>query len=181
MYVSERAARDLRSQLTAKISTQDFNYIRDVSPAKLLTNLTSDVDAVKTFISLAIPSLISSVFIIIGASVLLFMINWRLALAVIAIIPIIGFSFQFVLKRVRKLFTSAQESIDWLNKIINESILGAFLIRILNSQTHEYQKFIEANARSRDISLQILKLFATLIPIITLTSNLAILVILMYG
>lgn len=181
VYVSERAARDLRSQLTAKISTQDFNYIRTVSPAKLLTNLTSDVDAVKTFISLAIPSLISSVFIIIGASVLLFMINWKLALAVIGIIPIIGFSFQFILKRVRKLFTSAQESIDWLNRIINESILGSFLIRILNSQTHEYQKFIEANARSRDISLQILKLFATLIPIITLTSNLAILVILMYG
>ena len=65
---------------------------------------------------------------------LLLSINWKLALAVLAVLPIIGVTFAVVLGRVRKLFTKAQEAIDWLNKVINESILGAALIRLLNSQ-----------------------------------------------
>src|SRR5207249_7095124 len=61
-YSSERVARDLRTQLIGKISQQDHAFIQQATPAKLLTNLTSDVDAVKTFVSQAIASFISSVF-----------------------------------------------------------------------------------------------------------------------
>src|ERR1035437_3637244 len=67
---------------------QEYSYIEKITPAKLLTNLTSDVDAIKTFVSTAIASIISSVFLIIGAAVLLLTINWRLALSVLAVMPI---------------------------------------------------------------------------------------------
>ena len=178
---SERVARDLRTQLTAKISVQEYAYIQQVTPAKLLTNLTSDIDAVKTFVSMAISSIISSIFLIVGASVLLLMINWQLALAVLTVIPIISITFFQVFKRVRKLFKRSQEAIDWLNKVINESILGAALIRLLNSQQAEYQKFLAANTEAMNIGLSILALFATLIPVITFATNLAMLVILSLG
>ena len=90
---SERVARDLRTRLMAKISTQDNAYIQQVTPATLLTNLTSDVDAVKMFVSQAVASLISSVFLIIGASILLLSINWKLGIAVLTVLPIIGVTF----------------------------------------------------------------------------------------
>ena len=125
-----------------------------MTTAKLLTNLTSDVDAVKLFVSQAVGSLVSSVFLILGASVLLLSINWKLGLAVLAVLPVIGVTFQVVLGRVRKLFIKAQGAIDRLNKVINESILGAALIRLLNSQHYEYEKFLAANTEARDISLQ---------------------------
>jgi ATP-binding cassette subfamily B protein len=82
---------------------------------------------------------------------------------------------------VRKLFVKAQEAIDWLNKVINESILGSALIRLLNSQQHEYEKFLAATTAARDISLSILRLFASLIPVITFAINLATLMILTMG
>lgn len=181
VYISEKVAKDLRARLVAKISTRSYAYIQEITPSKLLTNLTSDIDSVKSFVSQAISSLASSVFLIIGSSILLLMINWQLALAVIAIVPIIGVSFGFILGKVRKLFKATQETIDWLNKIINESILGASLIRILNSQALEYNKFLEASTQAKEISFGILKLFATLIPIVTFVSNLAILTILVLG
>jgi ATP-binding cassette, subfamily B, bacterial len=180
-YASERVARDLRTRLIGRISRQDHAYIQRLTPATLLTNLTSDVDAIKLFVSQAIASLISSIFLIIGASVLLLSINWKLGLAVLAMLPIIGVTFAVVLGRVRKLFTKAQEAIDWLNKVINESILGSALIRLLNSQHHEYDKFLAANTRARDISLSILRLFAGLIPVIMFATNLATLIILTMG
>lgn len=180
-WASERVAKDLRTRLAAKISVQSFAWIERLTPAKLLTNLTSDVDAVKLFVSQAIASIISSVFLIAGASALLLSINWRLGLAILGVIPFISITFQLVLRKVRTLFKRSQEAIDWLNRVINESILGASLIRLLNTQQIESQKFLLANTESRDIGLSILRLFASLIPAITLATNVATVIILMLG
>ena len=120
------------------------------------------------FISQAVSSIVASVFLILGASVLLLSINWKLGIGVLAVLPIIGGTFSAVNRRVRKLFRKSQEAIDWLNKVINESILGSALIRLVNSQDYEYEKFVAANTEARKISLDILRLFAGLIPVIIL-------------
>ena len=128
-YASERVAKDLRSELSGKISRQSYAFILKSNPSKLLTNLTSDIDSVKMFVSQAFVTIVSSVFVIIGTSVLLILINWKLALAVISIVPIIGGTFFLVLRKVRVLFKLSRENIDALNKIINESIMGSALIQ----------------------------------------------------
>lgn len=178
---SERVARDLRTRIVAKLATQDVAYIQRTTTATLLTNLTSDVDAVKVFVSQAVGSIVSSIVLIIGASILLLSINWKLGLAVLAVLPVIAVAFRIVMGRVRTLFSQAQKAVDWLNKVINESILGAGLIRLVNSQHYEYDKFVAANTQARDIGLNILRLFASLIPIIMFCTNLATLTILTLG
>lgn len=180
-YASEQVARDLRISLTAKISRQSYAFIQQANPSKLLTNLTSDIDSIKVFVSMAIASLASSIFIILAATVLLLTINWRLALAVLTIIPIISVAFFLVFRKVRVLFKKSREVIDWLNKVINESIMGAALVRVLNSQALEYGKFMDANTQARNLGMSILKLFATLIPIVVFVSNMASLTILALG
>ncbi|MGZ3928651.1 MAG: ABC transporter ATP-binding protein [Mucilaginibacter sp.] len=180
-YTSEKVARDLRTRLSGKISRQSSIFIEEANPSKLLTNLTGDVDSIKLFVSQALVSIVSSVFIIVGGSILLLTINWKLALCVIAIIPIIGITFAVVLKKVRVLFKESRAVIDWLNKVINESIMGSALIRVINSQQLEFDKFLKANAKARDYGLGILRLFAGLIPVITFTANAAGLTILALG
>ncbi len=181
VYTSEKVARDLRSRLSYKISTQSHAFIEQANPSKLLTNLTADVDSIKLFVSQAIVSIASSVIIIIGACVMLFTINWKLALAIVAIVPIIGGAFFFVLKKVRAIFLQSRQVVDRLNKVINESILGAALIRVINSQQLEYAKFLDANTQAKNLGLSILRLFAGLIPIIIFTANMAGLAILTMG
>jgi len=180
-YASERVAKDMRTQLSDKISQQSYAYVLKSNPSKLLTNLTSDIDSVKMFVSMAFVTIISSVFVIVGTSVLLILINWKLALAVISIVPIIGGTFFIVLRKVRVLFRKSREVIDSLNKIINESIMGSALIRVLNSQQPENMKFLETNLVSRNLGLSILRMFATLIPVIMFVANLAVVTILALG
>jgi ATP-binding cassette subfamily B protein len=180
-YASERVGKDLRSRLSDKISQQSYVFVLKSNPSKLLTNLTSDIDSVKMFVSMAFVTIISSVFVIAGTSVLLIQINWKLALAVISIVPIIGGAFFIVLKKVRVLFKKGREVIDSLNRIINECIMGSALIRVLNSQQPESIKFLETNLVSRNLGLSILRLFATLIPVIMFVSNMAIVTILALG
>ncbi|MBV8087507.1 MAG: ABC transporter ATP-binding protein, partial [Chloroflexi bacterium] len=179
--VAERVARDLRQALADALSRQRHAYIEGVGAAKLLTNLTSDADAVKTFVSNAIPSLVSSVVLIIGTAALLLAIDWQLALAVLLIVPAIGATFYVVLGRVRALFTRGQENIDRLNKVINESILGAALIRVLDAAGSERAKFQAANSRAQETGMQLLRTFAVMFPTVTFVSSLATLVILTLG
>ena len=180
-YASERVGFDLRKKLSDKISRQSFSFIQQANPSKLLTNLTSDMDSIKMFVSQAVTSIVSSVFIIIGTCVLLITINWKLAVPVIMMIPLIGITFFMILRKVRVLFKRGREVVDWLNKVINESILGSAIIRVINSQQTEYRKFLGASAEARDIGISIVTLFATLIPVITFVANLATLVILALG
>ncbi|HAH23512.1 MAG TPA: ABC transporter ATP-binding protein, partial [Prolixibacteraceae bacterium] len=180
-YASEKVARELRTRLSDKISRQSYSYILKTNPSKLLTHLTSDIDSIKMFVSMAVVTIFSSVFMITGTSVMMIRINYKLAIPIIAIIPIIGGTFFIVLRKVKVLFKRSREVIDWLNKVINESIMGAAIIRVLNSQQSEYHKFLEANTDARDLGLGILRLFAAMIPIVTFTANLAMITILMLG
>jgi ATP-binding cassette subfamily B protein len=180
-FTSERVAKDLRTKVADKISQQSYSYILKSDPAKFLTNLTSDMDSVKMFVSQAFVNIISSLFMVIGAAVLLITINWRLALAVLVIVPVIATAFFIVFRKVKVLFKKSREVIDALNRIINESILGSALIRVLNSQQPESQKFLEKNLESRDLGLSIVRLFSVLIPIVMFVSNLAVVTILALG
>lgn len=180
-FTAEKVARDLRDNIISKLSLQSFSFINKANPSKLLTNLTSDMSSVQTFVSQAFVSIISSVFIIVGVAVLMIMINWKLALAVLGIVPIIATAFFIVFRKARVIFKKSRKVIDALNKIINESILGAALIRVLNSQQPENQKFLEKNLESRDLGLSIVRLFSVLVPTIMFVSNLAVVLILALG
>ncbi len=180
-YASERVAKDLRTKLSDKISRQSFAFIQKIQPSKILTTLTSDIDSIKLFVSQAIVTLVSSVVIIFGASALLISINWRLALIVLTIIPIIGVTFGIIFSKIKVLFLKIREIVDWLNKVINESILGAAIVRVVNAQQSEYQKFLKVNTEAKNVGLGILSLFASLIPIITFVSGLATLAVVSVG
>ena len=92
-YASEKVGYDLRKKLSDKISRQSYSFIQNANPSKLLTNLTSDMDSVKMFVSQAVTSIVSSVFMIIGTSVFLLIINWNLAIPVLMIIPLVAVTF----------------------------------------------------------------------------------------
>lgn len=180
-YASERVAKDLRQNVADKISRQSYSFIQKSTAGKLLTNLTSDIDAVKIFISQGIIVLVSSLFIIMGASAMLLITNLKLGLTVLTIIPIMGLMFVGIFSKVGILFRKSQQIIDRLNKIINESILGSTIIRVLHGQSEEQAKFKEINTEAKENGLKILRVFSSMIPLITFVSSLATLIVLAYG
>ncbi len=178
---AERVARDLRNRLATKISQQSFGFVQETRPARLLTNLTSDVDAVKTFVSDVIAGLLSSALILVGATLMLLSMNWRLALAVMMVVPGIGVVFALVLRKVRPYFKETREVLDSLNKVINESVLGAALIRVVDGAEAECGQFVKVNDRARNVGLIILRKFAMMIPVVNLMAQVASVIILAQG
>ncbi len=178
---AEKIAAELRRQVIEKISRQSFKYINSVSTSKLLTNLTSDTDAVKQFINQGLVIAFAAVVQLIGSAILLLTINWQLAIPILLTIPVLGFSFGIIFKIIEKYFKKGQEVIDKLNRVINESIVGSALIRVLHARNSEIKKFTVVNQEARFVGLKIINGFASLIPIITLVVNAAFLTVLGYG
>ena len=168
-------------RLITKISHQPFSFINEITPEKLLTNLTGDIDNLKQVIALGLVQVFSSIILIFGSAALLISVNVRLALIVLTIIPLIIVLFVFVFSKIRHFFKKAQAIIDRLNKTINESIVAASLIRILNSQYVETQKFLEVNTQSKEIGLSILSLFASLLPLIGIIANFGLVAVVFIG
>jgi ATP-binding cassette subfamily B protein len=179
--VSERVAFDLREKLATKISSQGYQFIEDRNPAKLLTNLTSDIDSVKLFISQVIVTLVTSAVVILGTSAILISIDWELAAVVLLVIPGIGGSFYVMFSKVRPFFMQGRAVIDTLNKVIRENIVGAALIRVLDSGSQEHAKFAVANAQGRDIGFKIVRLFSFMIPMITFVAGMGTLTVVALG
>ncbi|MEP7103138.1 MAG: ABC transporter ATP-binding protein [Candidatus Dojkabacteria bacterium] len=180
-YTAERVAKDLRLKLSRKIAGGSFRFVQDQTSSKLLTNITSDVDGVKTFVSQAAPTLFSSIYLAIGAAWNMFQLNGSLALFTIAFIPVIIFAFTYIFGKIQKLFTKGQENIDALNKKISETIEGSALIRVLNSQKYETARFDVLNIVTRDIGKGILTGFATIFPLIGVLFNAMIIGIIWFG
>lgn len=179
--LSEGVGRDLRNKVSERISHFTYRQILTQTPSKILTNFTSDVDAIKGFIAQGLVMLLSSIILIIGSGILLFTINVKLALIVFGILPLILIAFFVLFKNVGELFGKAQGVTDNLNKVISENIFGSALIRVLNSQYFEVIKFTEVNEKAKEIGTSILKMFAALIPIITTVANLCVLAIVYFG
>ena len=180
-FASERVARDLRTRLADKVSQQTYAQVEAQTAAKLLTNFTSDIDAIKMFVAQAAPALISSAFVIVGASAMLLWMNWKLALAVLPVFPLMGVSFFMLMARVRKLFGQVQGIVDLMNRVLNENIVGAALIRLVNATARELDRFSDAADQARIVGLKILIQFAAMMPIFSFLANVATLTILTLG
>lgn len=180
-YISELIAKNLRTDLVDSISRQNYEFIAEKTSAKLITNLTSDVNEVKTLVSQGLVTGLAAILTLVGSSIFLVSINLKLGLMALSIIPLVAITFGLIFVRIGKLFKLSQENLDKINQVITESILAASLIRVLNSRQSEIKKFETTNQNSRQIGLKIISMFAALIPVINLLSNGAILIILWFG
>ncbi len=161
--ISEKTAKDLRDNLLVKITNSSYQWVQKHTPSELLTNFTSDVDNVKFFVSQGIVSSLTAIVLLLGSIILILTINLKLGLIAISILPIILIVFVFIFSRIGPLFRKSQENISKLNKVVNESIVGAMLIRVLNSQSIEESKFATVNETTKQIGYKIINLFSSLI------------------
>jgi ATP-binding cassette, subfamily B, bacterial len=180
-YTSEKVAKHTREKLVNSIATQHNDFVEAATPVHLLQNISGDVEAIKNFIAYTVVTVTSSLSVIFGATILMFKINWQLTLYVIAVIPLIGALFLMIMNRAQQWYRKRKTAFDRLNTIIHENILGAALIRTVNSQQFEYEKYVAANREIKHIGFSTLRLFSMLIPLIRFSGNVAGLSLLLIG
>jgi ATP-binding cassette, subfamily B, bacterial len=179
--LSEEVAKNLRQNLINSLSFKTFSQVATRGASDLITVFTSDVNNVKNLISQGLVLIFTSIILLVGSITMMLVTNWQLGLISIGTLPIIIITFAFLFSRIGPLFKIAQENLSALNLVINETVFGSALVRVLNSQQWEKGKFENKNQKAKDINIQIISAFSALIPIINIISNLGIVLVLYFG
>lgn len=180
-YIAERIGFEIKNDLIDKIIRETYAFIDKVTPSKILTNLTVDINNIKNFLSNGINTLITSLITIFGSLILMFKINPTLALIILPILPILIIIFGLIIRKMVRYFKKAQHATDSLNKSIDENIKGSMLVKVFVSEDEEKNKFSKRNKFAQKISINIVKVFSLLIPVINLASFVAIIIVLSVG
>lgn len=172
-FVGTKIVADLRSALFDHLHTLSISFYNRFSVGRLMSRLISDVGVLQEFVTWSITGLARAVFSLIGISVAMLALNWRLALVVFAVLPFMVLVARYWQSRVRTAYRKTRERIALINGYLNESISG---VRVTSSFGRERENFTHFDALNRsffDANVEATRLAALFFPAVDFFGSLA--------
>jgi len=144
--VSQRVAYDIRDAFYDHLQKLSFAFYDKAQTAQLMSRATVDVEAVRTFLSVGLLTLLQTTFLTLGIAYLLISMDWRLALMTLAFMPVIAWRAITVSGRLRPIWLRVQQLIATLGIRLQESLMGIGVIKGFSREEEEEVKF-QADAK----------------------------------
>ena len=184
-YFSSKAAicftSDLRSDVFKKVQQFSFANINQFSTGSLVTRLTNDIQQVQNVLMMALRMALRSPGMFIGALIMAFTMNARLALVILIVIPVLILSIGLILKTAYPRFEMLQKKLDRLNSGIQEALTNVRVVKSFVREDFEIQKFSALNEDLKDSSLRAMRIVIMTMPVMMLMMNITTLAVVWYG
>lgn len=128
-----------------KLHQLDFTYFNHTRVGDIMSRMTSDTDAMRHFLSWTTYNILDCVVMFVGAICVMFVIDWRLALALACVTPFIWFFARQLSSHARPLFLDIRNSLASLNSMVEENIEGNRVVKAFVREDYETEKFDERN------------------------------------
>ena len=172
---------DLRENLFAKVQNFSFKNIDQYSTGSLVTRLTNDIQQVQNVTMMGLRMMFRAPGMLIGALIMAFLMNTRLALVILVVIPFLTLAIFLILKTAFPRFTVMQKKLDRLNSGIQESLTNVRVIKSFVREDFEEKKFQDMNQDLKESSLNAMKIVIMTMPVMTLAMNITTLAVVWYG
>ena len=177
----QRIMYDMRMRIFRHLQKMDVAFFNSNPVGRLMTRVTTDVDALNELFTSGVISVIGDIFTLVGIVCALFWINYKLALTIFSVVPIL-FILTFVFKvRVRESFRRVRTAIAKINGFLQENISGVAVVKLFNQESKQYEKFTSINREHMDANLQSIFYYAIFYPLIELVGAAAVALIVWYG
>lgn len=172
---------DLRRDVFAKVQQFSFKNIDDFSTGSLVTRLTNDIQQMQNVIMMALRMMLRAPGMLIGALIMAFVMNAKLALVILVVIPLLTAAIVVILRTAFPRFQVMQEAIDKLNSGIQEALTNVRVIKSFVREDHEEEKFAANNSNLMDKSLRAMNIVIATMPVMMLAMNITTLAVVWYG
>ena len=172
---------DLRRDVFAKVQQFSFKNIDDFSTGSLVTRLTNDIQQMQNVIMMALRMMLRAPGMLIGALIMAFVMNAKLALVILVVIPLLTAAIVVILRTAFPRFQVMQEAIDKLNSGIQEALTNVRVIKSFVREDHEEEKFAANNSNLMDKSLKAMNIVIATMPVMMLAMNITTLAVVWYG
>ena len=155
--VGQKVIRDVRSRIYEKLQILSLDYFTLKRSGELVSRVTNDVKLIENAVSYALTDLIYQTFQVICFSVLTFVINWRMALVSVVVLPIVAIPMISVGRVLRKLSKRSQEKMADINSLLVETFIGVRIVRAFCAEDKEIAKFSKQNHEYYKIAMKSIK------------------------
>ncbi|SHJ40239.1 ABC transporter ATP-binding protein [Thermoclostridium caenicola] len=174
-------ANDLRKDLFRKIQEFSFTNIDQYQPGSLITRLTNDITQVQNMIQMLMRMALRAPGMMIGALIMAFALNSKLALVILCVIPLLAIAIYFIMKVAFPRFTNMQKKLDALNTTTQENLTNIRVVKSFVRERHEEDKFRRANAELKDSTLSAMNVVIFAMPVMFLAMNITTLAVVWFG
>lgn len=174
-------ASDLRSDVFAKVQQFSFRNIDDFSTGSLVTRLTNDITQIQGVVMMCLRMALRSPGMFIGALIMAFSINKKLALIILIVIPVLAIAIATIMCLAFPRFEVMQKKLDALNSGIQEVLTNVRVVKSFVREDHEIKKFSSLNNELKDTSLGAMKIVICNMPVMTLAMNITTMAIVWFG
>lgn len=171
----------LRNDLFRHINSLSYREIDTIGTSTLVTRMTSDINQVQSGINLVLRLFLRSPFIVFGAMIMAFTINFRAAMVFVVAIPLLSVVVFGVMLISMPLYKKVQKQLDQVLLTTRENLLGARVVRAFNRQEDEVRKFDQENALLVRLQVFVGKISALMNPVTYVIINGAVIVLIQTG
>ncbi|HLJ74593.1 MAG TPA: ABC transporter ATP-binding protein, partial [Thermoanaerobaculia bacterium] len=172
---------DLRKEIFRHLQKLDIQFFDRNPVGRLMTRVTTDVDALNDMFTAGFVAIFGDIFVLLGIVIVLFWMNWRMALVLFSITPFILLVSMWFRRGARVTYRQVRARIAAINAFLQEHISGMSTVQLFNREAREYEKFDELNARHRDANIDSIFYYAVFYPVIELIQTVGIALIVWYG
>lgn len=180
-HISNVTSYSIREQLFIKIQDYSFKTLNTYPVSMIVTRFTNDIRQIQNTIFMALRVMAKAPFLIIGSVTMSFIINVKLSLIFLVIVPILILFLYWVLIKGSRMFTKVQETVDWLNRIIQENIIGMRVIKSFVRSDFESKRFETANTALSKKTQTAFRFVEASMPVLLFVMNLSLIFIIWFG
>jgi ABC-type multidrug transport system fused ATPase/permease subunit len=180
-WVGERILADLRNRLFDHLQKLSLGFYERNRAGVIISRLTNDVEAIDQLVTDGVTSLVQNTLTLVGTAIILFVLDWRLALATCAVLPLMTIATALFRSRSARAYAAVRERLGLVTATLAEDIAGMRVLQAFTREEPAFENFRNVAQRYRAANMRTVVLNGIYFPVVDLLSSVALAVVLAYG
>lgn len=180
-YLSVKVHADIKNDMFNHIQKLEFKYFDEMNTGELMSRIGEDVENIWQTLSFGFRLFIENIIYFVISTIILFSLNWELALACFIIMIPIGFMAISLEKKFGESYGKLSDKTAEITTTAQENISGVRLVKAFAREKYEIKKFLKMNRKFYDLSMEQGKIIGDYFPPIEFLTNIALVVMIVYG
>lgn len=179
--VGQRVMFDIRTEIFTKLQKQEVSYYDQNPVGRIITRLTSDVDALNELFTSGVIDVLGDLVIIFAIVGMMFYLDWQLALISLLTIPLLFTATNWFRKRAREGFDAVRTRNAKLNAFLQEYISGAQTVQLFNAERRAQNRFADINDDYRNANIETIYYYSIFYPMVDFIGTIGIALVIWFG
>jgi ATP-binding cassette, subfamily B, multidrug efflux pump len=172
-FAGQRVMYDLRNQIFGHLQGLPLRFFDQNPVGRLLTRLTSDVDALNDLMTQGVVSIVGDAVTLVAIVAIMLILNWQLALVALAVMPLIGVASRYFQRAMRVIYRNIRVRLSRVNGFLNENITGMTVVQLFNREDTMFEQFDTLNEDYLQANLRSIFAYSLFSPIVMTLGSVA--------